>query len=302
MGEGSKCHQGAFVDAKTFLIALRPAILATLGAALTILLMGALLLRGPRLSNWRAALMPLALGSGFAVGYVILFDLPKSVADLPWKMSLFIAALAGVFLAAARVTPKVVAAAIAAALIAGATWLLVRKSWGDDWPYCSAALITGLVLYLFCLLPVAYHEEMWLMGPVIMWICFTAASGPTLTGIDQTLGRMLILLACLAGLAAVAGIFPPLRLAAANSGPFLSIMYASILLLALIYNPGFPESPTIPLKAFILLACGPLPAAISWLPVSRKHPWWCLLAATIIAAAFVIPGAIIAGNSIPAFE
>jgi hypothetical protein len=287
-----------------------------LAAAFVLLLAGGLAIRpgGPLAGRLRRAVTPLALAAAFVAGYVTQFSFPHAKGDRPWyadeawTTAVVVVLLAGPLIALARTLPKAAALAVLAALAAGATFLTVRGPWlvpaervWDGWPLFTASLAAALVLYVLAALPAGVDRGLWLAGPLVLWICTAAAAVVTLGWVDQRLGKMLIILAVLAGAAGVSGLWPRLRDLPTGAGVTLAVIFAPIMTLVAFYNEGF-DGPILPRAALLLLAAAPLALAVAWVPALRRRPVAGTLAAAGLALAAVLPGVVLALRNAPALE
>ena len=261
-----------------------PALATALIAVVLLLAVSGLVGRAARRRVWwpaaGGALMPLVLGAGFLTFYLQQFPWPHGQDGRPWyldeawKMACVVAVGAAVVLAVVRLVPKGVGVAMLILLVVGVVGITVRGPWlanderpaWDAYGFLAAALAASLALDLVCFWPVWREPLLRLVGPLVMWASLSAAG-------------VLVMLAVLAGLAAVAGLWRPWRVLVAASGPFLAVMFSSLVLLAYFYRP-INDPPALPAPVWLLLAAGPGGAAWAWWAPLRRRPWLCTMLAT----------------------
>jgi hypothetical protein len=279
-----------------------------LAAALTVTLglLGIGGLIGRRVGNsahWPmagGAVMPVALAAGFLAGYAMQFPFPQGNADRPWyldeawKMASVVALGTGILLAVAHMVPKPLSVAVVVLLLAGVASISVRGPWlateqrpaWEAYAPLAGALLVSMIAYILCLWPTWWDPRLWILGPLVMWACLAVAGVLVMTWVDQRLGRLLVMLAVLAGLAGVSGMPRPMRAIAAGAGPFLSVMFSVLVMLAYFYCQQ-NEVPALSNEVWLLLACAPLGAAVAWVPALRRRPWLCVLVAIGVTGAFL---------------
>jgi hypothetical protein len=253
------------------------------------------------------ALVPLALGAGFVAHHAAAFEFPKSADGRPWyldqmwKMPVIAAMLAAVLLAIARILPQWISLIPLGLAIAGATLLCVRGPWvaneafpaWEHWPLYAAGLAGGLVAYFACAWPVWRDPRLWAVGILSIWAGLSGTAVAFLTTFEQRLGRMLVLAAILAGIAAAAGILPRMRSLVGAAVPFLAVVLGTVLCVGCFYDLSYPEPPMVA-RAVFLLACAPLGMGIAWIPALRRRPWTCAILAVALACGLAAAGTALA--------
>ncbi len=253
------------------------------------------------------ALVPLALGVGFAAHYAAAFDFPKGEDGRPWyldqmwKMPVVAAMLAAVLVALARIVPKWIGLVPLALAIACTTLLCVRGPWvanpdfpaWQHWPLYAAGLAGGLILYFACAWPVWRDPRLWAVGLLPLWAGLSGAAVTFLTTFEQRLGRMLVLAAILAGMAGVMAIFSRMRSFVGAAVAFLAVVLGTVTSVGCFYNLSYAEPPIVP-RAIFLLVCAPLAMGIAWIPALRRRPWACAILATAIACGLAAAGTAVA--------
>lgn len=263
--------------------------------------------------QWLApALIPLALGAGFVAHHAMAFPFPKGTEDRPWyldeiwKMTVVAGMVAAVLVAIARILPKW-ADWIPLVLVAAATTLLcvcgpwVANNLKPAWEYWTgfALGISGCLLaYFAAAWPIWRDPRNWAVGIVPLWICLSATAVVFLSIVEQSVGRILVMGAILAGMTGVMALIPRMRPALGAAIPFLATVLVAAAGVGIFYDLNFPEPPIVR-RALFWLACAPLGMAISWLPMLRKKPWACAALASAITLALAATGTAIAMLNAP---
>src|SRR5690349_15415256 len=163
--------------------------------------------------------MPLVLAAAFVAGYGFLFEFPKSWNAEVWKWAVVAAVVGGLLLTIAEASTKWVSWAVLILVVAVVAWIMTRRLGEHRWYYVGA-LEGAMALSFVSLRPATRRTELWLVGPLVMWLCGVAATIVIMPWVDINTGRMAMMVTGLAGFAVVAGIWRPVRGLANGAGNF----------------------------------------------------------------------------------
>lgn len=281
----------------------------TLAVAIDVLAVGAwfdALVRKPALSHiTRTGLVPLALASGLLVGFTLALGWPGAGAaggaGRPWyqgearQMIAPAAIAAGLLVPILALLPRwprwiawgILTLALALLLVRG-PWFATdaRPPW-EGWGYFAAFIALLMVAFGAAFEPLFKEKRLWLVGLLVMWASSSLAGISVMVVFAQSVGRMFVFLAVMAGLAVLTCLLPSLRAGANGATLLLAALYAAAMGIAAFYHRS-AEWP-MGVAGFLMLAAAPLSAAAAWIPPLRRRPWACLVTSLGVIALLATP-------------
>jgi hypothetical protein len=161
-----------------------------------------------------------------------------------------------------------------------------RPPW-EGWGYFAGFIAILMIAYAAAFEPLFSERRLWLVGLLVMWACASLAGVSVMVVFAQSVGRMFVFLAVMAGLAVMASLLPALRAGANGATLLLAALYAAAMGIASFYHRS-AEWP-MGVAGFLMLAAMPLAGAAAWIPPLRRRPWACLGVSLGVVALLATP-------------